>query len=741
MLALVAVILVSAVGTRLWFLQGVQAEEIQRTVDAAKQRVVFLPPERGRIFDADGRILADNQRVLTVTVDWAVIRGRDRSRAALFERLSGWVKVPVGELEERYQVGKDLYDPILPMPLVEDVDEETVRYLLERAEDFPGIGVAEGWRRVYPFAPLASHVVGYMGALNAENIDEYLAKGYNRNERVGQFGVEASMEDVLHGTWGRQVWEIDAAGNTVRLLDESLPVAGNDVQLSIDLDLQQYAEQALQTKLYQRRNLPEDLEEKDRAVYNRLDEEIDDGVTRVYAKSEEFGDDEWIQYKAPAGSVVVLDHSNGQVLAMASYPTFDNRWFNAGISSEKFDQLFPKTDDPDRSILVNRAISGRYNIGSTIKPFIAWSAMHSGLIDADDIWLDEGTYKLTSISPERCAEGVRCEYRNALDPFNQPSRYGPVQVEDALAVSSDTFFYRIGETFYTLPGRRDELKTDLQEFGFGMDTGIDLPFEWDGRIPDDAVKKDLLERGVLAEGEADFLVTGDLVQVSIGQGLFAATPLQVANAYAALGNGGFVMRPHIVKAIYAPLTPDASPGVADLAAGTVVESFDRPDILNQLEMPNEVYLPIVAGLQRVICGNRAEREERCGVEYPEGRYRATTGESLFKDYSYNTLPIAGKTGTAQGAGQFPWNDSSAFGAFSVDPAQPYTAFAYLEKSGYGSKAAAPVVKCIFSALGDPRRADPVVPSDPLDLASPYVALPQELRETDCLGGYDGSVRE
>jgi penicillin-binding protein 2 len=744
MLAAVAVLLIGALGTRLWFLQAVQAEDVQQTVDAAKQRTVFLPPERGRIFDADGRILADNQRVLTVTIEWRVIRGREKSRQALFERLSGPLQIPPEELERRYEVGEKLFDPILPMPIAEDVDEETVQFLLERAEDFPGVGVTEGWRRVYPYAPLASHVIGYMGALNAENLDAYLAKGYNRNERIGQFGIEMSMEEALHGVWGKQVWEIDAAGNTVRLLEETPAVAGFDVQLSIDLDLQQYAEQALQTKLYQRRDLPEDLEEKDRAVYNRIDEEIDDGTTRVYASSEEFGTDEWIQYKAPAGSVVVLDHTNGQVLAMASYPTFDNRWFNAGISQEKFDQLFPKTDDPDRSILVNRAISGRYNIGSTIKPFMAWSAMHSGLITAQDVWLDEGTYKLVSVDPEKCAEGVRCEFKNALDPFNKPSEYGPVQVEDALAVSSDTFFYRLGETFFTLPGRRDELKADLQEFGFGADSGIDLPFEWDGRIPDNAVKKDLVERGVLAKGESPDLVTGDLIQVSIGQGLFAATPLQVANAYAAIANSGFVMRPHIVKAIYAPLTPDKAPAIADLEAGTIMESFERPEILNQLEMPPDIRLPIVAGLQRVICGNQREREERCGVTWPLTpipRYRATTGESLFKDYPYSLLPIAGKTGTAQGAGQYPWNDSSAFGAFSTDPAHPYTAFAYMEKSGYGSKAAAPVVKCIFTALAQPSLADPVVPSDPLDLASPYVAEPMELRDDTCLGGYDGSVRE
>ncbi|MCB1000454.1 MAG: hypothetical protein KDB40_14250 [Acidimicrobiales bacterium] len=740
-LALVGVILVGALGTRLWFLQGVQAEAYQESVNASKIRTVRLPPERGRIFDADGRVLADNERVLTVTVEWSVLR-RESNRRQLFERLSGWLGKPVQDLENRYQDGLKLYDPLLPFPLVEDVDEETVQFLLERNEDFPGVDVTEGWRRVYPYAPLASHLVGYMSAIFAETKDEYLARGYNLNERVGAFGVEQSMEEVLHGQWGYRTWEIDASGNTVRLLEEVLPIGGNDIQLSVDLDVQQYAEQALETKLKQRRDLPTDREiSADIAAHNPLDQEINDGVTRVYASSKEFGNQEWIQYKAPAGSVVVMDNSNGQIIAMASYPTFDNRWFEAGISSTKLEQLFPPTDDPDRSILVNRAVQGRYNIGSTIKPFMAWSAMHSGLITANDIWEDRGIYKLVSVRDEICAEGVRCEFKNANDPFGRPSQYGPVRVEDALAVSSDTFFYRLGETFFTLLGRRDELKADLMEFGFGADSGIDLPYEWDGRIPDDAVKKELVERGVLAKGEAPRLVTGDLVQVSIGQGLFAATPLQLANAYSALANGGFVMRPHLVKNILAPFTPnrEGMPAMADLDDAVIVESFERPEILHQLEMPPEVREPIIAGLTRVICGG--ERDERCGVEFPEGRYRATTGESLFRDYEYESLPIAGKTGTAQGAGQYPWNDSSVFSAFSLDENRPYTVTAYLEKSGYGSKAAAPVVKCIFTALAEEVRTDPVLPSDPLDVNSPYTAAPKALADDSCLGGYDGSVRE
>ncbi|MFZ4719697.1 MAG: penicillin-binding transpeptidase domain-containing protein [Ilumatobacteraceae bacterium] len=753
-LATVSLLLIGLLGARLWFLQGVKSEDYQATVTAAKTREVYVAPERGRIFDANGRVLADNQRILTVTVDWNTIR-KKKNRIALFERLSGPLKTPVDDLMRRYEpcypqaagsCGKSQqFDSLLPLPLKEDVDEQTVAFLKERSEDYPGVDVVEQWKRVYPYAPMASHVVGFMGAINKDNLESYLLQGYKRNERVGQFGVESSLERELHGQWGKRVYEVDASGAIVReVVDQRIePVAGFDVQLSIDLDVQQYAEQALQTELRQRRNLPTDLAQPDSAPHNPCDITTN-CKTRVYRKTLPDGAKEdypeWVQHKAPAGSVVVMNHENGQVLAMASYPTFDNRWMESGIGGTKYKQLFPSTKedgtpiDPDQSILVNRAVQGNYNLGSTIKPFVAWSAMHAGLIDANTVWTDEGTYRLVSIPENECQDKggkARCIFKNAASKrTNLPSKYGPVTVSDALAVSSDTFFYHLGEEFWVrsedLTDQRSLLKENLERFGFGNKTGIQLPFEWKGRIPDDSVKQSLVDKGVLAPGEVPRLVVGDNVQVAIGQGLMAATPLQMAGAYSTLANGGFLLQPSIVKAILAPLTPDASPGVADLGAAVVRQSFAKPVVRDQLEMPNDVLLPILEGLQRVIRGR--------GVTDPSGFYHATTGESLFKGYP---VDIAGKTGTAQGAATLPWNDSSAFGAFSLDQKMPYTIVSYLEKSGYGSKAAAPVTKCLFLALKGEVTTDPVFVSDPLDLNSTVPAPDQTLADATCLGGSAG----
>ena len=266
----------------------------------------------------------------------------------------------------------------------------------------------EQWKRVYPYAPLASHVVGYLGAITEGHFDEYRTQGYNADERVGQFGVEKSMESVLHGTWGKKVYEIDASGAIVgEDFDQEIePVAGQDVQLSVDLDVQQYAEQALQTELRNQQNLPwgpppnqGGVEGGGQMAHNPLDPTTN-FKSRVFASSTEWGTVEWIPFKAPAGAVVVEDYSTGQIVAMASYPTFDNRWQEAGISSEKYKSLFPETDDPDKSILVNRAIQGQYNMGSSIKPFVAVAAIDAGIITPTSGYNDQGIYTLESIDPK-----------------------------------------------------------------------------------------------------------------------------------------------------------------------------------------------------------------------------------------------------------------------------------------------------------------------------------------------------
>jgi len=186
-----------------------------------------------------------------------------------------------------------------------------------------------------------------------------------------------------------------------------------------------------------------------------------------------------------------------------------------------------------------------------------------------------------------------------------------------------------------------------------------------------------------------------------------------------------------VKAIWAPGTASGNANTVDLSKGTMLEDLSEPEVVRDIGLKKEFRDVIVKGLSRVITGPGVTSDF----------YHKTTGENLFRSYPYERLPIAGKTGTAQGAFNLPWNDSSAFAAFSKTKTQPYTAVAYVEKAGFGSRAAAPIVKCIFLVFAGRNPTTRALPSDPLDPTGFAVAEPQRLRRPACLGGAGSSVRD
>ena len=723
MLAAVAVMLFSGIGARLWFLQTVEAQSLQQVVDQRNTKTVLIAPERGQIFDHDGRLLAGNEPVHNIAVDWAALT-RAADRAALFSRLSGWVGVPVEEMEARFDSGD--FSTLRPLPIAEDVPEDVVIALSERSEDFPGVTMIKTYRRVYPYAPLAAHVVGYMGAITEEDAAHYKTLGYdtsNRGEDVGRAGVELEYETTLHGQWGEIVYEVDSHGSIVREISRRDAVNGMDVQLSIDLDLQQYAERLLQTQLRLKRafTAPNPIVEKPDGSRQAMS--LNHGP-RVF-------------YEAPAGSVIAMNHQTGQLMAMASYPTFDNRWFSQDISGTKFRELFEIRNDtpecgdegqpecaldPDRASLTNRAIQGQYNMGSAFKVFVAWSALHTGLISGGDYITDNGTYKAESIPEDICAQGIKCVWRNSFcTGINGPCRYGPINMQLSLAVSSDVYYYRLGEKFFITPGTDHLLlQEELRNFGFAAETGIDLPYEFDGRLPDHETKAALVESGALAKGEEPRVLLGDVINLAIGQGLLAATPIQLAVGYGAFANGGYVMQPRVVEAIYKPNTPTSptQPGFVDLSRAVVHERFAPAG----RQIPMEFADPIINGIRQNVTGPGTARN-------------TTTAEELF-DVNWSepaAPPVAGKTGTAQGRFSYPWNDSSVFAAFSQDRERPWTVVSYLEKAGFGSLGSAPVVKCMFLAMSGVTALDPVSISEPLDIDNQMAAQPQPpLSDLSCM---------
>jgi penicillin-binding protein 2 len=199
-----------------------------------------------------------------------------------------------------------------------------------------------------------------------------------------------------------------------------------------------------------------------------------------------------------------------------------------------------------------------------------------------------------------------------------------------------------------------------------------------------------------------------------------------------LASGGLVTQPTVIAAIFEPGTPDGRPGYASVYEGTVHQRREAPIIQRDLEMDEELLAPIIQGLTRVVTTGAGT----IGTDIP---YHSTTGEKLFFDYPDDAIPVAGKTGTAQGQGNYPWNDSSAFTAFSLDDADPYVITAYLEKAGYGSQAAAPVVKCAFMMLSGSIRGAPVRVSEPLDESSTVAAEPQRLDDVRCFNRRGGAT--
>ena len=388
-------------------------------------REVLIPPERGRIFDAKGRILADNQRILTVAIDWSVIK-KPKDRNALFERLSGPLKVPVIDLQRRYEpcfgepaipkcTKGQRFSTLLPLPLKEDVDEDTVTYLKERSEDFPGIEIVEQWKRVYPYAPLASHVVGYLGPITKETAKQYKAKDYNTNElrrRVRRRAVDGGHaarlvgQAGLRGRRGRR--HRPRAGRPARRPGCRQGHPADDRSRRAAVRRAGAGDQARCSAATCRPTSR--CKTSPRTTRSTRRDPTGDRVSTPAPRSSARRSGS--STRRPRARWSSRTTATAQILAMASYPRFDNRWMG-DIDGDKFDQLFgekidPATGkaDPDKSVLVNRAVQGRYNLGSTIKPFVAWSAMHSGVIGPNEPYIDTGQSTSSSRSPTTSAQAA-----------------------------------------------------------------------------------------------------------------------------------------------------------------------------------------------------------------------------------------------------------------------------------------------------------------------------------------------
>lgn len=639
----VTALLFAGVLLRLWSLQILRSDDLEFHAQTSSDTYIYeaVPATRGRILDTQGRVLVDNQVITVVALEARVVRQLSETEledyllllAQQISRYGSPIKVStlraaVDNL--RYGIGDYI-------PVAYGVHEDFAIVVGERRLELPGVIFRETSIRSYPYGSLAAHVLGYVGTITPAEVAarENHPKRYIHNDEIGKAGVELSFEEVLRGTPGWQETRISPGGDVAgrrRLLD---PVPGLDVQLSIDIDLQALVEKELREGLEATRERPIDTQEQDET------DSLDQPST----------------YPAPAGATVVTDPQTGAVLAMASYPSYDPSQFVLGISQSEFAQLI----DPDSyAPFNNRAISGVYSIGSTMKPFTAYAALSTGLVGDRGFW---DTYELIDDTGTHVLQDCigQCEFTNA-----RGEAHGFIDLPVSLTVSSDVYYYQLAEQFAIRPGFDDEqVQQTATEFGFGSPTGVALPSEYSGLLLNAQIKRERHEANPTAFPSALWLV-GDTLNVSIGQGDMTATPLQLANGYSVLANGGTLYASNIAKALKDPLNGE-----------TVVDYAPRK--VREVYLPPEILRPIMEGLEGVV-GSASGRNG--------------TAATAFTGFPSN-WQVAGKTGTVEVLGK---TDTSAFAAFGPTDDPRYTVAVFMEESGFGGRAAAPVARAVLEAL-------------------------------------------
>jgi penicillin-binding protein 2 len=598
----------AALTTRLWFLQVLATEEYQARAHSNQVEFAPVPAPRGKVLDRAGVELVTNRASTIVTIEKQKIRNDE----ALLLRLSEALNVSVEELAER--LNDPDYGPYEPVPVFEDATDEQVVYLEEHRREFPGIGYETVGVRAYPFGSLAAHVIGYLGEIGPKELGTPLFEKYRPGQLVGRGGVEQRYERWLHGKDGFKSLEVNALGKETRRLKEREPVAGNDVVVTIHHQIQQVAESSLREGV--------------RAAKQIVHEESGNYL------------------RAPAGAVVVLDPNNGQILAMASYPTYDPRVFYEGLSQREWEQL----NNPNRNFpLNNRAIQAAYPPGSTLKPFVAAAAIKAGYASPNGYYPCPAEFTV----PGDTSNTV---FRNWKDIDS-----GVISFARSLIDSCDTVFYKFGLDFYRERKIRGEmLQQQMRAWGFARPTGVDLTSEAHGRVPDSEWKASIHRRYPGLYPDAVWY-PGDTINMSIGQGDLLVTPLQIAEAFAALTNGGTLHRPHIGLRIQTP-------------QGEVLrEMQDQP-------------------LGRVPFDKRTLRVIRDALQHVPS---SGTAAGAFAGFPLASVPVAGKTGTAEVAGRQP---HSWFAAAAPASQPEYVVAAVVEEGGHGSEVAAPIVRRILEGL-------------------------------------------
>jgi penicillin-binding protein 2 len=589
--------LFSALGGRLYYLQVVDADGYALLADENRINHRLLPPERGRIFDRHGVPLARNSPTYRVLI----VREQTTDLRATLEALGRLIVLPETRINEVILAAKERR-PFVPIAVREDLNWAEVARISIHSPELPGVSVVSGLIREYPLGQVTAHVLGYVGPVAKQELsgDPLLELP---EFRIGKNGIEKVYDLALRGRAGLSRHEVNALGREIKQLYRRDGEPGQQIRLTIDLDLQRY-------------------------VHGRLSEQ-------------------------PSASAVALDVRTGEVLALASVPTFEPGAFANGLSEETWRAWLTDPNAP----LVNKAIAGQYPPGSTFKMIVALAALEAGIVAPDH---EVSCLGFVQLGRHR----FHCWRRWG---------HGKLTLVEAIAQSCDVYFYELARRLGI-----EDIAAMARRFGLGARLDIDLPGEQAGLVPDRDWK--LATQGVPWQ-------KGETLVVAIGQGFLQATPLQLAVMVARIANGGRAIRPWLARAPGGPDPTEVPPlGVSEWSLGLVKE-----------------------GMFRVVNGERGTARV-AQLPQREVAIAGKTGTSQVRRISRAERV----TGVRKNE-EKPWEerDHALFVAFAPYRAPRYAVAVVVEHGGSGSQTAAPIARDILAkALElDPSRTRPALSGD------------------------------
>ncbi|NMG22430.1 penicillin-binding protein 2 [Brasilonema bromeliae] len=451
-------LMITGINIRLGYLQIIEGHKFKERAAANRIRTISKQPERGNIFDRNGKLLATTRYPRSVYL-WPMAHTKP-SWSVVGPRLEKILNISQEEIEKKLDEAGASATSLVR--IARDLSEAQITALKEYENELPGVEINTEAVRYYPHGKELAHILGYTRELTPEQLKKKKPEGYRLGDVIGQMGVEKAYEQLLRGEWGGQQVEVDSKGRPIRVLGEKQAKAGNDIHLTIDLDLQKAAEKALTLR---------------------------------------------------RGAVVALDPNTGAILAMVSHPTFDPNIFSKQKLSQKDWQSLQGSEHP----LVNRALSA-FPPASTFKIITTTAGLESGKFSPSTVLQTYGSLTVGGVT---------------FGEWNH-SGFGALGFQRAIAMSSDTFFYQVG--------RRVGGPTLIEwtrKYGFGKKTGFEFSDEESkGNVPDDAWKRKVWKMP---------WTVGDTINMSIGQGALQVTPLQSAIMFSVPANGGYRVKPHLLK--------------------------------------------------------------------------------------------------------------------------------------------------------------------------------------------------